>query len=138
MKKIEIRPNGTKRVYTVNEEPTRTQQQFKDKVNINSIMAKYKKTGLIDHIRSQPGTYTDLTQLPDYQTAMNTVIHAQETFSTLPSAVRARFGHDPQSLISFLADPKNDSEAVSLGLKLQKQPEPAPVEKTKPKKDSVE
>ena len=121
-KLIQIRENGTKRVSTVNDKPTRTQQQFRDKVNVNSIMAKYRKTGLIEHVRTNPGIYSDLTELPDYMTAMQTVINANRTFETIPANIRLRFQNDPAQLISFLSDPSNNDEALKLGLII---PQPA-------------
>lgn len=133
-KVIEKRANGKVRVATINEEPSRTQQQFRDQVNVNSIMAKYKKTGLIDHVRDNPGTYSDMTQIGSYQDALQKVINAQQTFETLPSNLRQKFGHDPQQLITFLSDDKNYDEAVQLGLVIQKeQPQTpaAPSKKTK-------
>lgn len=123
------RANGTKRVVTINDQPSRTQKQFRDKVNVNSIMAKYRKTGLIDHVRQTPGVYTDLTRLPDYQTAMETVVRAQETFQTVPANIRLKFDNDPAKFIAFLDDDKNYDEAVKLGLIIPKEQQtPAPVE----------
>jgi len=107
---------------TPNDGEDLTQQQFKDKVNVNSIMAKYRKTGLIEHVRKNPGVYSDLTQLPDYMTAMQTVINANRTFETIPANVRLRFQNDPAQLISFLSDPSNNDEALKLGLII---PQPA-------------
>lgn len=128
---ITRRANGTVKVTTINDLPSRTQKQFKDKVNINSIMAKYRKTGLIEHVRKTPGKYMDLTKLPDYQTALQTVIHAQNTFETIPANIRKRFNNDPAELISFLGDSKNMEEAIKLGLVVKK-PEPGIPEPTPP------
>lgn len=123
---IQKRANGTKRVATINEEPTMTQQHLKEKVNVNSIMAKYRKTGLIDHVRKNPGVYMDLTELPDYQTALQTVIRAQDTFETIPANIRLKFDNDPSKLIAFLSDDKNYDEAAALGLVERKNPLPSP------------
>lgn len=123
-KLVTRRANGTKRVCTINDEPSRTQQQFREKVNVNSIMAKYRKTGLIDHVRANPGVYADLTKLPDYQTAMQTVITAQSTFESVPANIRLRFDNDPGKMIAFLDDQQNYDEAVKLGLVIPKKPEP--------------
>jgi len=135
-KVITRRPNGTVRVVTKNDLPSRTQKQFGEQVNVNTIMAKYKKTGLIDHVRKQPGKYQDLTNLPDYMTAMQTVITANTTFETLPSEVRNRFNHDPAQLIEFLGNSKNYQEAVKLGLVIPiPEPEPPAPAKKAPKKE---
>lgn len=127
MKEITKRANGSKRVRTVNDLPTRTQQHLKEKVNVNSIIAKYRKTGLIDHVRKNPGVYLELTELPDYQTAMETIVRAQSTFETIPANLRLRFNNDPKMLIDFLSDDKNYEEASKLGLVVPRPPK-TPVE----------
>jgi len=45
MKKIE-NINGRIKVQTINNQDTRTQQQFKDDVDVNNIIKKYKRTGI--------------------------------------------------------------------------------------------
>lgn len=122
---ITRRPNGTKRVVTVPEGLTRTQQQFKDQCDVNNIIAKFKKTGSITHVRNaQTGVYADLTNLPDLQEAHQIVNSANAAFEAIPASIRQRFGHDPQQFINFLADPSNDDEAIKLGLKTLKTPPP--------------
>lgn len=134
MKVITIRPDGSRRVVTRNDEPTRTQQQFKDQVNVNNIMARYRRTGTIDHIRNvQEGAYADLSDLPDYQDALNTVIVAQSTFNNVPSDIRARFQNDPKQFIDFVSNPANKDELIKLGLANKPAPKtPAPTPETTP------
>lgn len=107
--------DGRLHIETINNEPTMTQQQFGEDSDINNIMEKYKKTGFLP-VTGQSGIYADLTDIPDYKTALETVIHAEEAFMALPSEVRQRFGNDPQKLINFLSEPKNYDEGVKLGL----------------------
>lgn len=122
MKKIESRSNAknTRRVVTINEEPTRTQQQFKDDVNVNNIMKRYKKTGQISHVSGRQGQYLNLSSAPDYFEAMQKIATANTAFLSLPSEVRRRFGNDPALLLEFIHDPKNYDEGVKLGLFEQK------------------
>lgn len=107
---------GKTKVITVNEEPTKTQQSYRDMVNINKIMKKYKETGMITHLNSKTGIYADLTSLPSYEESLQAVITAQNAFMDLPADLRSRFQNDPQQLISFLADVNNKEEAIKLGL----------------------
>jgi len=117
MKKIELRPNGSRRVQTINTEPTRTQRQFQDQVNVNNIIKKYKKTGSITHIRNaQQGIYADLTQIPDYAEALMQIQHAQQAFEAIPAHIRLKFNNDPSRLIDYLKDPSNKEEAIKHGL----------------------
>ena len=88
-------------------------------------------------------TYGDFTNVIDYETALQRVITAQESFDSLPAKLRDRFQNDPANLIEFLNDESNRDEAVKLGLinppekkdnplngkELEKAPEP-------PKKES--
>lgn len=117
------------KVQTDNQEPSKTQQQFKDSSNINNIMKKYHATGMITHLNQKQGSYADLSKVKDYQSSLQTVIDAQQAFMTLSSDVRKKFSNDPQELIGFLADPKNRDEAESLNLitkkpKTETQPNP--------------
>ena len=116
MKKIEVKPNGHRRVYTEFTQPSLVQQQFKDECDVNKIIRKYNRGMPITHINRAMGRYMDLSSAPDYVDALNQVIQAQDAFQTLPSDLRKRFGNDPAQLLSFLGDSKNYDEAVKLGL----------------------
>jgi len=110
------RENGTLRVQTLNELPSRTIQSEKDSCDINKILAKFKATGIMTNINTRQPLDGDFTEVADYHSAMIQVAAAQESFMALPSALRKRFGNDPGNLLNFLSDPQNLSEAVSLGL----------------------
>lgn len=117
MKKIIQEKSGRTRVQTINNEPSMTQQQFKDECDINNIISKYQKTGTITHLRRTEGQYLDMSEISDYQTSLNKVIEANRLFDELPSEVRLRFGNDPAQFINFCENPeKNYEEGVKLGL----------------------
>lgn len=97
-------------------EKTMAKQSFKEECDINTIMAKYQKTGLIEHVQNVQAQYGDFTSVADYQLSLNQVIAAQNAFEQLPSRVRERFSNDPSRLMAFLEDDKNRDEAVRLGL----------------------
>lgn len=132
MKIITKDQNGNVRVVTRNEKPSMTQQQFKEQVNVNKIIAKYRRTGMLEHVRKNSGAYLDITDIGDYQESLQKVIDANNIFSSLPSEIRTRFANDPQQLINFLADEKNIDEAIRLGLMYKKEakaPEEMPPQK---------
>lgn len=106
---------GRKRVTVVNNEPSRTQQQFADSCDINNIMRQYNNNlnALQEPIR---GFYGDFSNAPDYMSARLSIVQAQESFDQLPSAVRSRFDNDPGKLLQFLDNPQNQDEAIKLGL----------------------
>lgn len=98
--------------------PSMTKQSFAAECDINNILRQYKKTGMISHINAQAskGMYLDLPAEVDFQTALNTVIRAEEAFDTLPARLRARFNNDPAEFLIFSTDPRNQKELIELGL----------------------
>lgn len=91
------------------------QQQFLEESDINTIVRRFGLTGELPTDFREP-LYGDYTGVWDYQTAMNAVRQADETFMTMPAHIRARFHNDPQELLEFLADNDNRAEAIKLGL----------------------
>lgn len=99
----------------VNEEPSMTQQQFKEESDINTIVKRFMLTGEVPENYRAP-QYGDYTDVPDFQTAMNIVRDAASNFLELPAELRARFVNDPQALLEFVGDENNRAEAIELGL----------------------
>ena len=97
------------------EEPSLTQQHFKDETDINNILRQFNITGLLPEQPLSP-RYGDFTGIGDYHSALNAVIAAEDQFMALPANLRARFENDPAQLIAFLSDENNRSEAEKLGL----------------------
>lgn len=134
------------RVYTPNTGPSLTKQSFKDECDVNNILRKYQKTGLITHSNPRSGTFDDLPSDIDFQQSMNTIIAAESAFTSLPSSLRRRFNNSPEEFLSFVYDPANTNELIELGLATNKSgpgqspgdatpAEPAPAEqKTPPEK----
>lgn len=120
---IETRENGTLRMATKSDKPTRTQGQFKDECDVNMIIAKYKKTGIITHLNNKTGVYADITELGNYQEALGKVIAAETAFNQLPSEIRSKFHNNPQELIEYLDNPKNTEESIKLGLRIRSKKE---------------
>lgn len=106
----------------------RTKQADSARCDINAIVARYRRTGFMEHQRKDPGIFADVSRLPDFHSMVRQVRLAQEGFDRLPAALRARFGNDPGKLIEFCSDVKNSEEAVKLGIL----PKPKAVEPVKP------
>ena len=112
-----------------------THQSFKKECDINNIMAKYQKTGLVNHVSTHQGDYSDLTDVPTYHDAMNKIISANNAFSTLPSSIRKKFNNDPAEFLDFVSNPENETEMQSMGLLPPLPPSPTdslPVEDAPP------
>lgn len=124
--------------------PSLTKPEFADETNINKIIAKFMKTGVLTSVKDNPGMYTDLANVGNYHESLNKIIAAKETFQTLPANIRKRFGNDPGQLVDFMSDPQNLDEAVKLGLarapKIEKKPappaQPATPPETPPKEET--
>lgn len=113
---VGTRSNGSKRVATVFEKASRTKRSFRNECDINLIMAKYERSGLIEHAKAYPGSYGDFTAIQDYDESLRQVMAAQESFNALPSRIRSRFENDPGQFVAFVSDPANLDEMRSMGL----------------------
>ena len=104
--------------------PGMTEQYHKDDVEIHSIMAKYQKTGIINHVSKYGGTYGDFINAPDYEEAQIAIANANTMFAELPSSVRERCENDPRLFLEWVQNPENRSEIEELGLSTEHLPEP--------------
>ncbi|AXL15028.1 internal scaffolding protein [Microviridae sp.] len=109
-----------------------THQSMAPECDINRIMAKWQKTGVIEHANNFNGDYGDFSEVPTYQEAMNKVIRGQEVFMTLPSSVRKQFDNDPHQFLEFATDARNTDEMVDMGLM-----DPPFIEQHRPLPDTV-
>lgn len=99
---------------------SRTKQSFKAECDINNIMARYQKTGVLDFTQKHEPRYGDVTGY-EFQRAMLTIAHSKSMFAEMPSALRSRFKNDPREFLEYIHDPRNAEEAEELGLlKLRK------------------
>lgn len=121
------RPNGRKRVQFKSNQPTKTEQSHENETNINKIIKRYQKTGMLP-ISNKTAMYGDFTGSIDYHEANNRIATAKTNFLALPSDLRKRFDNDPGKLLDFLQDENNRQEAIELGLI----PKPVPNHKTEP------
>lgn len=96
--------------------PLMTKQSFQAECNINEIMSKFDKTGLLEHLNTHQGDYGNFLGFEDYHTSVNRVIEANEAFMTIPAAVRAKFNNDPAKFMEFAQDHENLDELIEMGL----------------------
>ncbi len=102
---------------------TRTHQSGKDEVDINKLMEKYVKTGVLDHQKEYGGDYGFATSM-DLLEALTTVQKANEMFDDLPAKVRTKFDNEPGQFLDFVQDPENHEELVEMGLARSKNQPP--------------
>jgi len=99
---------------------SRTHQSFAKDADINNIMSRYKKTGVLVDPRlissSRVPRFGDFSDIPDYATVVSRVQQAEKDFMTLPASVRAKFDNDVANALNFISDRANVKESVALGL----------------------
>ncbi len=83
----------------------RTEQHHAKSVNINTIMARYHKTGVIDHVNKHGANYGDVTGM-DFHTAQNLVATQKTVFAELPAYARDHFQNDVQKYLTLVATPE--------------------------------
>jgi len=117
MTKFQTAYGKHKRVSFETTGPSLTHQANAAECDINHIMQKYQKTGVLEHQNKFQGNYGDYTNVPqDYHESMNAVLAANDMFMSLPSKIRRRFSNDAGQFLEFVSDQKNQSEMIELGL----------------------
>lgn len=92
----------------------RVKREFKDVVDVNNIVNRYVKHGVMPELRKS-GMYADVSKYGDYAECLAKVEKGNELFSSLPSEIRNRFNGNPQEMIDFLNNPENREEMIKLG-----------------------
>jgi hypothetical protein len=107
--------NGKRKVITVNTQRELTEQAHKKQCDMNFILRKYQKTGLIDHVKQHQGRYDDVS-VQDFTEAMHTVSEANQMFESLPSFIRQKVGGTVEGFLDFVQNPNNKEELARLGM----------------------
>lgn len=97
-------------------ERSRTKQAMKDACDINAIMRRYHKGGMIDHLSGRTPIYGDFSDVGDYHASMEKVRAAQAAFDALPSAIRDACDNDPAELLDMAMNPERAEEFEALGI----------------------
>lgn len=92
-----------------------TEQAHKDQCDVNKIIAKYDRSGVITHINTFEAQFGDLSGV-DYKMMKDKVARAQTMFEQLPSNIRNEFDNNAEHLLHFMDNPNNRDKAISMGL----------------------
>jgi len=104
------------------EEEKRTKSEFADECDINKIMARYRRTGVlpIDVRKEAAARFGDFSQLPSFMEMQEKILAANDLFMALPASVRKQFGNDPHEFLAA-AETKEGRELLQkLGLGAEK------------------
>lgn len=110
------RKNRTKRHYAKLSDKKLTDQSYKKMCDINEIIAQYRRTGMLPHMKQKQPMYVDTTELPNFLEAFSIVQEAKDLFYELPSDVRKLMNHDPSQLESFIKDEENKDICIKHNL----------------------
>lgn len=127
-----------KRVQSQQNLDTRANQADAEQADINSIVATYLATGIVNGVPSQAPLYGDFTQASDLQTQLNRVRQAEEAYARLPSALRNASKNDPVLFLEMFDDEEGRAILEAQGMVVTdeqselppspaSEPEPAPV-----------
>lgn len=121
-------------VVTINNEKSMTKQSMSKELDVNNIIKKYNKTGILQQAHQFEGVYGDFNSY-DLQEAIQKVDKANELFMEVPSEVRAKFNNDAGAFIDFATDAANLDQMREWGLakpKPQEEFDPPPKDHENP------
>lgn len=126
-KDLRARRRVAKKFPKGNKSDGKTRQEFKDECDINNIMSRYRKDGIVTHINVREPQY-GIVPAVDFHAAMNLVTDAQQTFETLDSSIRKKFGNSIENFLEFVENPDNTEAMEEMGLLTPSEPEEDPSE----------
>ena len=107
--------------------PSLTRQEFAEEADINNLMARYERTGVISHQSPKTPRYVDWSEMPDLHSALQILADAETAFMSLPAKVRAEFENDVSQFVKYAEDPENLEQMRSWGLAKPAEPPPEPM-----------
>lgn len=110
------RRRSTRRVTAPVGDVSLTRQEMASECDINNIMKRYERTGILDHVARYQGRYEDVSDAADYMTALGIVADVHQAFLSLPASIRERFNNDPGEFLDFAQNPDNRPAMMEMGL----------------------
>lgn len=97
-------------------EEVKTKQEFLEECDINNIIARYRKTGVLPNTFGDIGSYGDFSEVTCFQDAMIKIQDAEDMFMSLPAGIRSKFDNDPGKFLEFADNPENQDKLVEMGI----------------------
>lgn len=94
---------------------SRTRQSEAKACDVNVIMARFEKTGVLPVVNRQ-AFFADVSELGDYRSVVHNIRAAEDYFMSLPASVRARVDNDPAQFLDWVSNPDSRDELIQLGL----------------------
>lgn len=93
-----------------------TKQEFRKEADINEIIRRIERSGLVSHVNQREPFFGDVTPFQGLHDALIKVEEARNLFMSYPAEIRNRFSNDPVQFVEFLEDESNRAEAIELGI----------------------
>ena len=112
-------------------------QSMKDECDINKMIERFRKSGMIEALDNQPQLYADVSGYGDYHGSLEIVRQTDELFMTLPADVREEFANDAGAFVEFAANPANRDKMLEMGLLKPESGEPMAASAEGPEPESA-
>ena len=103
------------KVSKVYKDPSLARQSEADACNINKIIARFEKTGVLP-VDGRELFFADVTQVGSFMDVQEHILLGTKYFMSLPAQTRLKFNNDPAEFLDFCSDEGNRDELVSMGL----------------------
>jgi len=128
MKTIKSAFSEVTKVTTINTMPTMTKQALAEQLDVNNIIKRYNKTGILPQAQAFEAQYGEFNSY-DLREAIEKVDKAAALFEAVPSQIRATFDNDAGAFIDYATNPANIQQMAKWGLANMPLPETKPDEK---------
>lgn len=108
-----------------------TQQHHIKNTNVNAIMRRFERTGVLPVRTAQP-LQGPIPDVESFHEAMNIVIQGRQAFDQLPSQIREEFGNSPEAFLHAFGDETQHDRLRELKLMAPKPVDPPPPEEPPP------
>lgn len=113
-KKCTPKPTRPRRVQVYqNPGQSLTEQHHARACDINTIMARYVRDGVLTHMNDHAANYGDISEL-DFKESMDTIRAVEQEFADLPAYVRAHYQQDASKYLMAISTPEGVENLRSL------------------------
>lgn len=96
-------------------ERSKTKQNFKKECDVNHILERFHRTGLLPNMVKKNPKYGDFSSLPDYRESLDKVSKAKEQFDALTIKMKRKF-KNIEGFLEYVNDKNNEKELQDLGI----------------------
>lgn len=116
MNELRSQFSGRVRVQHVNEDPEMTKQSHLSSTSIMHVIQRHDRQSLLTSLNNAQLEYGDVSEMGDYQDALERVRSAEEQFYSLPSKARKVFGNSAARFLDAAHDPDKRDLLIKAGL----------------------